>query len=107
MPLSLPPEFRFDVEKAVRELSALAESEPKAPIALTLATLGDDGLESESEVYVDAAGAAAILVGVSEDQSFSAGGRRLVLLRITRNRNDFKKQLQDEYSQVTPYGENE
>jgi hypothetical protein len=47
--MPLPPEYRFDVEKAVRELASLADSEPDTLIALTLAQVGDDGLEGESE----------------------------------------------------------
>jgi hypothetical protein len=80
----LPPEYRFDVEKATRSLQTLAESQPDAPISLTLAQIGDDGLEGESEVRTTAAGAAALLATVGEDQSLKAAGKNLYVLRVTR-----------------------
>jgi hypothetical protein len=80
----LPPEYRFDVEKAVRELAALADSEPDTLIALTLAQVGDDGLEGESEVRMRVAQAAALMATVGEDQSLKAAGRNLYVLRVTR-----------------------
>jgi hypothetical protein len=80
----LPPEYRFDVEKAVRELAALADSEPDTLIALTLTQVGDDGLEGESEVRMRVGQAAALLATVAEDQSLKAAGRNLYVLRVTR-----------------------
>jgi hypothetical protein len=82
--ITLPPEYCFDVEKAARSLQALADDEPNAPILLTLAQVGDDGLEGESEVRTTAAGAAALLATVGQDQSLKAGGRNLYVLRVTR-----------------------
>ena len=84
MSITLPPEYRFDVKKATRSLEALAEDEPDAQIALTLAQVDDDGLEGESEVRMRVREAAAILATVAEDQSLKASGRNLYILRVTR-----------------------
>ncbi len=81
---TLPLEYRFDVAKATRSLEALAQSQPDAPISLTLAQVGDAGLEAEGEVRTTAAGAAALLATVGEDQNLSAAGKNVYVLRITR-----------------------
>ncbi|MGC4044317.1 MAG: hypothetical protein QM758_11010 [Armatimonas sp.] len=84
MSIVLPPEYRFDVVKARKSLEALAENEPDAPILLTIAQIGDDGLEGESEMRTTALSAAALLETVTEDQNLKAGGRNLYVLRITQ-----------------------
>jgi hypothetical protein len=82
--MPLQPEYRFDVEKAMRSLEALAEAEPGSLIALTLAQIGDDGQEGESEVRMSVRQAAALLATVGEDQSLKVGERSLYVLRVTR-----------------------
>jgi hypothetical protein len=82
--VELPPEYRFDVAKATAALARLAEDEPEAPVLLTLAQLGGGGLEAESDIRLRAAEAAALLATVTEDQRLPAGGRELVVLRVTR-----------------------
>ena len=44
--------------QAQRSLDALARAEPDAPVALTIAQLGDGGLEGEAEVRLRAEEAA-------------------------------------------------
>jgi hypothetical protein len=72
------------VEKATRSLEALAQNQPDAPILLTIAQIGDAGLEGESEVRTTAQGAAALLATIAEDQSLKAAGTNLYVLRVTR-----------------------
>jgi hypothetical protein len=82
--IDLPPEYRFDVARAVKSLETLAQNEPDAVIALTLAQLGAGGLEAESDVRLRATEAAALLATVGEDQRLQAGSRHLVVLRVAR-----------------------
>ena len=82
--MTLPEEYRFDVVKARKGLEALAANEPEATIALTLAQLGDDGMEAESEVRLQADAASALLATVGEDQCLQTGNRRIVVLRVMR-----------------------
>ena len=86
-PIHLPPEYRFDVVQAIKSLTTLAETEPEATIAVTLAALSADGLEAESDIYLTAASAAALLATLTEDQRLTAAGRDLVALRVTRTKN--------------------
>lgn len=85
--MNLPEEYRFDVPQAHKGLDALAAREPEAVIALTLAQLGDDGLEAESEIRLQADAAAALLATMGEDQRLAAGNRQIVVLRVTRCEN--------------------
>jgi hypothetical protein len=82
--VELPPEYRFDVAKAVKTLESLAEEEPTAPMLLTIAQLGAGGMEAETEVRMRASEAAALLATVGEDQRLRAGTRELVVLRVAR-----------------------
>lgn len=82
--MTLPEEYRFDVVKARKGLETLAAHEPEATIALTLAQLGDDGMEAESEVRLQADAASALLATVGEDQCLQAGERKIVVLRVMR-----------------------
>ena len=83
-PLDLPLEYRFDVAKAAQNLATLSETEPEAVIVVTLAELGADGMGAESDIYLTAASAAALLAMVNEDQRLTSGDRDLVTLRVTR-----------------------
>jgi hypothetical protein len=82
--IELPPEYRFDVAKAARSVATLADSEPAAPMLLTIAQLGAGGMEAETEVRMRASEAAALLATVGEDQRLQAGTRELVVLRVAR-----------------------
>src|SRR5438128_2470751 len=82
--IELPSEYRFDVDEATRSLAVLAQAEPEASIVLTLATLNNGGLEAESDIYLTATSAAALLATVTEDQYLAAGEQDLVVLRVTR-----------------------
>lgn len=82
--VELPPEYRFDVAKASTAVAILADSEPAAPLLLTIAQLGAGGLEAETEVRMRASEAAALLATVGEDQRLQAGTRELVVLRVAR-----------------------
>ena len=83
-PLPVPDDLRFDVSAAARALVKLADVEPDARIAVTLARLGAGGLEAESDVYLSAGEAAALLSAVGEDQRLTAGDPELVVLRVGR-----------------------
>lgn len=82
--MNLPDELRFDVSLARKSVLALAAQEPDARIALTLAQLGEDGLEAESDVYLPVESAAVLLATVTEDQRLQSGNRTLIVLRVTR-----------------------
>lgn len=82
--IELPPEYRFDVAKAVKALETLAEDEPTASMLLTIAQVGAGGMEAETEVRMRANEAAALLATVGEDQRLRAGTRELVVLRVAR-----------------------
>jgi len=82
--VNLPNEYRFDVPQARKSLAALAAQEPEARIALTLAQLGEDGLEAESDVYLPVESAAALLATVTDDQCLQSGNRLILILRVTR-----------------------
>lgn len=83
MSIVLPPEYRFDVASARKSLQALADTEPDATILMTIARVGDSGLEGESELPTTALGAVALLETVTEAQELNAAGQNLYVLRIT------------------------
>lgn len=84
MSIVLPPEYRFNVASARKSLQDLADTEPDARILLTIAQVGEGGLEGESELPMSALAAAALLETVTEEQGLSAGGRNLYVLRVTQ-----------------------
>lgn len=82
--MELPDDLRFEVRAAEAAVAALAQKEPDARIALTIAQIAGGGLEAESEVYLRAEEAAALLGTVADDQSLAVGGRSFFVLRVTR-----------------------
>lgn len=100
--LDLPPERQFDVAKATRSLKTLAQTEPEAVIVLTLAQLSADGLEAESDVYLTATAAAALLATVAADQRLTAGGRELVALCVARARDEKRRAPSYDDAQESP-----
>jgi hypothetical protein len=82
--VTLPDDYTFDVPAARTQLAALALKTPDAPITLTLAQLGDGGLEAESDIRLKATEAAALLEQVGEDQRIT--GKPIYVLRITESR---------------------
>lgn len=83
MALSLPDEYTFDVPAARVRLAALAQNTPDMPLTLTLAQLGDGGLEAESDIRLTASAAAALLEQVQDDQRIL--GKPIYVLRITES----------------------
>jgi hypothetical protein len=77
----LPEEYSFDVPAARAQLAALALKSPETQLTLTLAQLGDGGLEAESDIRLKVAEAAALLEQVGEDQRIH--GKPIYVLRIT------------------------
>ena len=100
--LDLPPERQFDVAKATRSLATLAQTEPDAIIVLTLAQLSADGLEAESDIYLTATAAAALLATVTEDQRLTTGGRELVALCVARAREEKRREPSYDDAQESP-----
>jgi hypothetical protein len=84
--LNLPDEYTFDVPAARAQLAALALKSPDAFLLLTLAQLGDGGLEAESDIRLGAREAAALLEQVGEDQRIA--GKAIYVLRITEWRSE-------------------
>ena len=80
---NLPEEYTFDVAAARTQLAALAQKTPDAPLTLTLAQLGDGGLEAESDIRLRASEVAALLEQVGDDQRVL--GKPIYILRITES----------------------
>jgi len=80
----LPTDYRFDVAEAARSAQRLFETEPDARLAVTLSEIGSAGVEAESEIYLRADEAAALLLTVSPDQRLNAGARQFFVLRVGR-----------------------
>lgn len=91
--MTLPDDYTFDVPAAQRQLAALALKTPDAPLVLTLAQLGDGGLEAESDIRLKATEAAALLEQVGEDQRIA--GKPIYVLRITEWRPDVRESRTD------------
>lgn len=77
----LPDEWRLDIRAAAAAIAAL---DPDTPVALTIAQLGDGGLEAEGDTYLRAEEAAALLETVGDDQRLRVGQRDLFVVRVAR-----------------------
>ncbi len=82
--VSLPDDYTFDVPEARAQLAALALKTPDARITLTLAHIGDGGLEAESDIWLKANEAAALLEQVQDDQRIL--GKPIYVLRISESK---------------------